>query len=602
MAKINKVDLSRGTTLTSTHWNNNKSQVAGVLSGNIDTENLTLNKGKFSITFNWPRLVAEDFAYTSEVASSNLRYEEESQGIYVPILLPPLQDKWTETLGSEQMPKLLSMSVSFDNYMQNWAVKSETATPIPSAGLNPVAASANKYKMNIELREKEQWFFYGNTTTQRSQNIAPKSIFKGVVAGELFNGSEVRFNPYFINGIDKIFNPFKTYLLKIDFPQLFGSTTDARYTPPSLTVKLDFESRMVERDRLVELTSIQNFPLTQQETTPTVSLDTAVAGQKITATGGAAQNGRIQTNLEAIDSILLNGVESGMDIRSNPPINRRIVDDASYFCLAVPMFNSFLDVRSSDLNNIGLPYGPQGTFGGDPIVPGTVYWKKYLFDQRLIPISQPCTIHHVFAVHDYGSHYVDGALTPGRIRNGSGQVPESPTFIESIGVGIASGLRSESKKYEQVAYVDWAGANKFNYLVDQVVDGVIPTFYGAMTVGGSPGYQTDQEIFQVPLMDNVAGGAGTRSYYDQGMPYFIGKSDLNTKSRSNVGVIGAGIPRVPATIGEELYLDVRWYMTDIDATYGMSWVTGDTVRNQNVQYIGSSKCWIYIIGKMNVAT
>ena len=114
MAKIKKIDLSRGTKLTQDHWNKNKEQWENVLSGNIDAENLTNNNGKFSITYNWPRLMAEDFAYTNEVATTALNYDNESQGIYACILLPPTQDNWDKAIGESDMPKLKSISVSMD--------------------------------------------------------------------------------------------------------------------------------------------------------------------------------------------------------------------------------------------------------------------------------------------------------------------------------------------------------------------------------------------------------------------------------------------------------------------------------------------------------
>ena len=604
MAKIKKKDFTRGTKLTVEHWNANKNQLENVLSGNIDAENLTLNNGKFSVTYNWPRLFAEDFAFTSEVERNtheSARLVEESQGIYAVLLLPPTQDNWTSTIGTKEMPLLKSLSVSFDNYMQNWAVTNETENAYDaSKNLKPVADSANLYTMNIEIREKDQSY---NTSwaasSERVQNIAPKSIWRGRIEGINFNSPSVRFNPYYVTGIDKLFHPLKTYLIKIDFPDVFGlddllpTEDQKRYGIPSLTLKLDFETRMLERDRYDEDTYVlQNFPVVQQEYMPSIALDTAVVGRNITATAGVAGNGRIQLNAESIDAKLVEGLSSGQDLRSNPSIYRNIKEDASYFCLAVPMFSGFGPVRASDINKIGLPYGPQGDFGPEN------EWTGLLFDQRLIPISQPFTIHHVFAVHDYGSHFVNLSVKPWHDRIGSGFVPQSPHFSEQIGVGIASGLRSESHRYEQVAYMYYTGDEKFGYLVDQVVDGLIPTQFGAMTVNTTPGYQCDQEIFQVPLVNNVGGGAGTRSYYDQGMPYYVGKSDLNTVNRTDVGTI-SGTNRHPNTYGEELFIDVRWAMFD---TTGLQHDgTSSTTKPPSTSYIGTSKCWVYIIGKMMTA-
>lgn len=379
MAKIVKKDLARGVKLTSDHWNENKSQVETLLSGQIDAENQVLNNGKFSMTYNWPRLNAECFAYTNQTETTATNYEVESQGIYAVILLPPTQDQWTQTIGVSSMPVLKSLSVSFDTYMNNVGVTSERVMN-DTGNLVPVADSASKYTLNLEIREKDQTGGVAASTSTRAQNIAAKTIYKTSVAGQFFNGSVVRFNPFFVDGIDKIFNPTKTYLMKIDFPSVYGlEASPLRFTPVSLTVKLDFETRMVERDRRVAITyPLQNYPTSQQETIPTFALDTAVAGQKITARAGVAANGRIQTNLESIDNVLVSGIQSGNDLRSYPAIDRRVINDASYFCMVVPMFGGFLDIRSSDLNTEGLPYGPQGVFGGDPANPETQFWKGSL--------------------------------------------------------------------------------------------------------------------------------------------------------------------------------------------------------------------------------
>ena len=606
--KIKKRDLARGTALSTAHWNENKSQLENLLSGEIDTENLTLNNGKFSMTFNWPRLVVEDFTYTANVAVSDPRYEVETQGLNVPILLPPLQDQWTKQIGTAEMPKLVSMSVSFDTYMQNYAVLSDTNNVGPFLdNQNVMPGFANRYALEIELREKEQSFFSVNASTAlKSQNIAPKTIYKTTVGGETFNSDVARFNPVFITGIDKLFHPKRTYLLKINFPELYTvARVTERFAPVSLTVKLDFETRLVEKDDKGSAPEygVQNFPLNETITAPTTALDTAVAGAKISARGGIADNGRIQTNIEQVDELAVNGITSGYDIRSNYVVNQYVQPDASYFCMVVPMFGGCLDIRSSDLNTVGQPFGPLGSYGG--LNPS---WTGKLIDQRLIPISQPFTIHHVFAVHDYGSHAVPAGapLNPERPRTNTAMQPISPTFRRRIGVGIASGLRSESKRYEQVAYLETLGDTKFGALVDQITDGLIPPDYGAMTISygplQTPGYMADQEIFQVPLVPNVTGGQNTRGYFDQGEPYFVGKSNLSTFSRSPVGIIGGGT-RFPLTSGEELFLDVRWMMDDTGPT-GLSYDDPTPADGpfEFTQYVGTSKCWVYIIGKMPTAT
>jgi hypothetical protein len=597
MAKIIKKNLTRGTKLAASVWNDNKNVVGNLLSDNIDNENLTRNKGSFSVTYNWPRLRSEDFAHTNEVPHGNARYVDESQGIYAIVILPPTQDRFIDEIGTYPMPILRGLSVSFDNFMSNVGVLNEAVDGSAFGPfLAPLADAANRYTCNIQIREKDNLYVIKPPgLLERAENIASKTIYKTRVEGIFFNNPTARFNPFFVTAIDKVFNPKKTYLVKLDFPQIFGMVEIQSIFPVSLTLKLDFDIGTVPRDVYdKDEFPIQNFPIDQQTVPAAVSLDTAVAGETITASAGLPANGRVGLNLASVDSVLLAGMKSGYDLRSYPPKTKYLQEDASYFCIAVPMFSGNRDTRALDLNVEGLPYGDQGPFntGAPP------FWNGLLYDQRLIPISQPLVIHNVMAVHDYGSHEVTlaGAARP---RPLTATVPASDTFRERIGVGIASGLRSESKRYEQVAYLEYQGSQKFAFVVDQVVDGLIPPGFGNMTSNGDVGYQCDQEIFQVPLVQNSIGGAGTRSYYAQGFPYYVGKSDLNTRLRTEVGVLGGGT-RDPLTKGEELYLDCRWVMDD-SAPSGLSWVLGDPKKPISTQYIGTSKCWILITGKMATA-
>ena len=640
MPRALKRNFARGTKLSADIYNANMSQIelSFIDKDRVRIDQMALDQGKFSLTFNWPRLIAEDFAYTNEVPpAGNLqssRYVPESQGIYVPFLLPQLQEDWNNTSGNTTQITLKSLSIGFDNYMENTAVRSETAED----PLQPVVAAADVYTMNIEIREKDRFADMASksptlafgTSDIRQFNIAPKVIWRQRVEGILFNSDVARFNPFFIEGIDKQIENTKTYLLKIDFPKLWEIIagdplpTSKHFAPISLTLSLNFETQMVRSDRLrLPIQTVadapQNYPLLTdgQSAAEPLVLASASPNVAIAARNGPPGAGDVQTNFEAIDKKIVDGLKSGKDLRGYDPAIMQTDNDSSYFAMAIPMFNGWLDVRASDLNTVGLPDGPRGSFGGDDPV-----WNGYLWDHRLIPISQPFTIHHIFAVHDVGSHYVTAAsgIGPGRERLGSAIPPAAPTFVRKIGVGIASGLRSESKKYQQVAYLETNGAlTSGPGLVDLVIDGVLPPFWGNMTnpFGMSPfSVPYDQIVFQVPLVNNLVGLPSIapftlNGYSQQGTPFYVGKSDLNTRQRFGVGVpYTAGPPNVlpSATNGEELYLDLRWLMED---STGMSWKNivdrndpldpGNLTRPETT-YIGTSGCWIYIIGKRYTAT
>ena len=644
MPRAYKKNFARGTKLSADIYNANMQQIAATFGVAPEDKNavridqMSLDQGKFSLTFNWPRLIAEHFAYTNEVPpTGNLqsaRYVPESQGIYVPFLLPPLQEVWNYTSGNTTQITLKSLSIGFDNYMDNTGVRSETAED----PLQPIVAAADVYTMNLQIREKDRFadmaarspniVFSGEDF--RQFNIAPKVIWQQRVEGILFNGDVARFNPFFVDGIDKQIENSKTYLLKIDFPKLYEIVagdplpTTKHFAPISLTLSLNFETQMVKSDRLREpiesfSDAPQNYPILTggQAAAEPLVLATATPNIPIAARLGAAGSGEVQQNFENIDKRIVEGLKSGKDLRGYDPAVMQTEFDSSYFAMAIPMFNGWLDVRASDLNTVGLPDGPRGVYGGDE-----ASWPGYLWDHRLIPISQPFTIHHVFAVHDVGSHFVTAAsgIGPGRERIGSAVPPAAPTFVRKIGVGIASGLRSESKKYQQVAYLETdGGLTTGPGLVDMIIDGVLPPFWGNMTnpFGTNPfSIPYDQLILQVPLVDNLVGYPTTapfnvNGYAQQGTPFYVGKSDLNTRQRTDVGVPYTAGPAAlvpPATNGEELYLDLRWLMED---STGLSYKNiidpndpfdpGNLTRPET-QYIGTSGCWIYVIGKKYTVT
>ena len=175
-------------------------------------------------------------------------------------------------------------------------------------------------------------------------------------------------------------------------------------------------------------------------------------------------------------------------------------------------------------------------------------------------------------------------------------MPISPTFSSNIGVGIASGLRGEDKAYQQVALLELTPANKLLWLIDRIKQGGYPPFYGTGTLG--PGATSpspyDMEMFQVPIVWGAS--RPDFSYRENGPPFFAGKSNMATKDRRNCSDLpwsfGGVAATTPATRGNEMFLEVRWVMSD---SAGLS-ADNPSVESQTT-YVGNGGNWVYIIGK-----
>ena len=415
-----------------------------------------------------------------------------------------------------------------------------------------------------------------------------------------------RFNPVFIDGIDKVIDPLKTYMLYINFPHIWAGKTISgfahKFCISSLSVKLNFEGPLVTRDVYdAQSYPIQNIPSfndgTQQGSF--LALDTATSASFITARTGVTGSGRIQRNAELLDAGLLSGLKAGRNVHGTQPITESLSHAAAYTCFAVPMFGGWNDIRAQDINQIGLPYGSQ-------IASGTVTpWDGYLSDRRIIPIAQPFVIHHVFAVHNYYSHFLTGTSNypyynenprlngPGGLGSWfSGFVPSNANFTSSVGVGICTALASDNKQYDQVAYASFTPGDKVNYVVDRIKSGKFANAFGA---GTAVGQNYDFEIMQIPLVSSASdGGAGTRAYINQGYPFYVGRGDMSTRSRRPVYTV-TGSSGNPFCGGGEQFLEVRWKMEDSD---GLNDGAG---RDSRTTYVGMGGNWVFIIGKTEVA-
>jgi len=588
MSKINREKLTRGVKLTAEHFNDPTAAIATeITNGSLNAEQLDKNIGKFNIALNFPSV--ESYQFDGGIAGDSV--------LMVPFIVPPLQDRWNTSLATNETTpyaKLKDISIGFDQMRTNGGITDQWNTsPVTNIAGTSQVDLGSAYTIELSIKEKPT----ERATGTILDHIPKRTIWSQVIDSSVYLGTKLRLNPTLIAGIDEVLRPYHTYVLYIKIPGIVAAVDAVGFSwtlgLPSLTVNLNCEYPLLQRDtyNVAGNLAIQNIPSIHNgvQSTTALSLDTAIPDEDITATVGVAGNGRIQTNIEAIDARILAKLKGGYDQVSQIHTSEEIRDDSTYEVIAVPMFGQWGDVRAADLNTIGLPYGPQGDYFNDT-------WPGIIADRRVIPLPYPFVIHNVIAVHNYYSPFCATTNKPNRVGAGSGQVPISPTFSSHIGVGIVSGLRGEDKNYQQVAELQLTVANKLLWLVDRIKQGGEPPFYGGGTIaagGAGPG-EYDMEMFQVPLVWNTS--RTDFSYRDNGPPFFAGKSNMATRNRRNCGnrpfAFGGAAPGTPTTNGNELFIEVRWTMSD-----------GASLTQENVDvvpqttYVGNGGNWVYLIGK-----
>jgi hypothetical protein len=347
-------------------------------------------------------------------------------------------------------------------------------------------------------------------------------------------------------------------MLEVSFPQL-----NTEFAPPlevcSILVSLKFRHKMVARDGA----STQNIPTAHNgalNTSP-VTITTPGATDVIEADASSGVN----TVMEKIDSVFRGKLNAGYDEKSKRRDAERILDNATYEVIAVPMFGNREAVLGGSVFSADLPY-----IGSSPYTGETG-------DRRIIPLHFPMTIHHVIACVNY-TRTVDGAT----------RRPTTTTLTNKIGVGIGSGLRSDGRSYRQVATTSWTGIPSH---AEGMIDGI--------GTDGSTGALWD--LVAVPIT-YVSGAASSKGYpslsllsgiANQGNPFFAGQTDSNLSTRSNTSLTLNGT--AAANFGQEQFLEVRWNIVD---SVGMN-NTGNYSNNETI--VGHGGHWVFIIGKKHLA-
>ena len=504
---------------------------------------------------------------------------------YMPFLMPPFQQQFNRaTLAPPDYQVVLrDLSIAIDQRAEALGITSPDAA---TQGLL-TACDMTRYTVTLKLYERSPWSLTGIATSDLSSKTELLSL--EVPGVEVF-GNELTLSPFLQENLNITIKPFKVYFWEVYCPGLTptNAVTEEELALVSFTLRATFTSPLTTRDSVNESEwggtppGIQNIPTKHNgdKTATTIPVSTPAADAIITGTD-------LQTAFHEFDETLRRRLPSGygtgagslsnsMQAADAPP-TELILDDACYHMIVVPMWSGQQQggVKASQIGGSAvLPY-MNWPVAGAP-------YARPCIDTRLIPVPDNFVLHHAFAV--WNNYWPNSVLANNgeRAKIAGAPPPADPDYIQKIGIALNSGGRSDSYRYQQVAYFEWTAA------LSTYVDYYQAFFPSTQTL-------TDRfSIVQLPLVwpdvlwdDN--------SYEPSGQPFFMGTANSTTAARSNAGAMpgafGGGALDVPLTEGCERHLEVRWTK---ERSAGGTGLEGGVATSTRVGWNGE---WVILCGK-----
>ena len=571
--------------------------------------------------------------------------------MYIPFCLPPLQEDITQvTAGNLLMkaetpfPVLDEVSFSLDQsdepamVLDQWYGRDQYQysparrwMPNPYAGKKTYTRT-DAYEFTLSIYEKEQFYFNDSTQEVDQFGVGGEAVSL-TIPSSAFISRSTRFNPIAVGGVNRQFNPFKTYCMAIFAPKLHDASTNREHcTALNVWVSLKFKMPLTARDvaTAVNPELVQNIPMHYGDRLPgpAVTPVVPVAGDPVVADGqsGGLEEG-ISTNLQNIDQQFSDKLRGGYNEFAQKYPTQDLQDDAAYEVLTVPLGAGFPHNRMSARDDFPLaPYVMGSRFGPVPL-PG--YGEQPYIDRRVIPIDGDMTIHHVVVALNWTSDKLQTPYDPaatGAITYDTTTMPGANKTVKySVGVGMLCGPRSDNFSYQQVAYSEFTPNP--TTITTGLPDGVIDLV--KMGLPASQGAPAEWALISVPIVHQTAGpGAANGTGYwgadispvawakgHQGTPFFVGEGNSYTRVRTPVGLataaggteppFGAVLPN-GSSMGCEQFLEVRLSVAPSDLVNVLAGPAGPTQVQPTSDYLrsdiflGYGGCWVYIIGKKHL--
>jgi hypothetical protein len=576
MSKITRKKLTKGTKLQAQPVNDFYQGV------NTAIANRTLDKDNLNYETPFELEWSIDSINWTDTAST------QSQAWSFPFILPATQDIFSTELTENSIPcTLRSIVVSMDQGDEpiTWFPQ---MTRLTGGGVEYFGTSegdAGKFTFKLNIFKKTPSSVETNITTWETE------IASFEIPGTAFAVSNMSTNPFVIKDINQKFASDTAYCLSLQF---IGQTptTDgaglANLCIKNLQLSLRFTTPIRARDQQGgnddDPTSLSNNPTLYGSGAD--SADPLTLG--VINPGDVIEEDPLQTNMEDLDKKLHRKMSGGYSSTWSKPEFYEQLDAQAYHAFTVPLFNNDHAYESSGLNMAIMPYNRDPITTDLPIVPdadpAAVSLDK-LYDRRVIPITEPFEIHHIFLCYE-GRDAIgpDRTISSHQARK-AGALANVGTF--ELEVFLGSGWQSDWYGSESIAFIQEANWNSFN-VVDQAVDPLVQTQF--QDVG-----ETRTRIIQIPLNyeANPSNSLGS-GYFDNGIPVFVGRGvGYNSNDRTeHVGQQG-NPPNTPGTKGQEKFIHIAagWY--------GLPY-TNETSNHNAKDLLANGGMSLLIIGKKSL--
>ncbi len=556
MAKFTRQNLTRGVKLVRQAFITPLQAIATALSnGAINKEHLAQPMAPFRVNLNVPAVDSDLFDAWAKPGDTSL---------CIPFVLPPLQESFSPTgdlAPTTPIPVLDEFSFSFDQRAEPSVITDRFAAGGGEGRLD-FDADVTTYDMRIALVEKRQEFFDAAAPT-----VPEREVFAVNIPATAFIGKTDRLNPFVVGNLNRMINPYRTYMLVLECPALSaGGTTHALV---NLEFSFKFKYPLLARDTGADVQNIPTGNGTASHTSYTITNPAA---------GAIISENIVHGNPKVLDSALQATLTGGWNQDSSTPKFEQLGNEAAYTVWAIPVFNNYGNRRLTSAT--ALLTAQEGALSP---------WDQPVEDVRRYPISKPFVIHHAFACVNY--------CAPATVTWAIGHHPGSATLSHEVGIAAMSGVRGERYTYTDIAHTIFTPEVGVAPKSAITVDKISASANQLMTNNtGSP--VTDNynwDVLNIPLV--VKGASVGTGYFTQGKPFFIGRSHSGTRARRNVGDILGGNGQ-PPTAGDETYLEVRWKIEDTvglgDTTIGPP--PGAAPTNSDT-YVGYNGHWVILIGK-----
>jgi len=534
MSEVTRKRLSRGTKLYKEHFD---------ILRDIETDpkvaasQMATGRGTFRINLNISKLHGGHTNFG----------EDQPHGI--PFILPPLQEYFDVTTGTpnyfevdESTPRihLEEVHFSFDQREEAAAVAGPTyntaAATIPGM---PNAASGklgfeeigDRYKLALAIVEKTPTFF----SSEAGAYVGPqREVWSVEIPPDAFSGKFFRLNPYVLTGIARELHPYKSYMLKIYFEDLYETvgTTRQDFALVNVQVSLVCSHPLVPRDAALPP---QNLPTNQAAfgtgfviAPPAATINVSNGGTPGTKIVAGGETESISQDLYEVDTLWRDKFKAGYDRFAEPHYENSILDDGSYEVICIPLFGNTRHGGVVWDDVAGLPNEPYWSPGG----------RNMLFDRRIVPLVQPLMIQHVYLA--YNMTDLEESVAGGRTSGGFPNASLAGWDME-VGLGLGTGIRSDGIDYTQVASYTWndfGGVGNFPNQVD------ILSAEESTTIP----FSVSNSNWTIVQMDLV--GTGGNGFFAQGPPIFAARGS-NHWQRTQCGGVA------PPTAAAETFLEAR---------------------------------------------